>query len=293
MPQRRAVISLTLILALGLPAAALANSAGIINQYGPAATCFNCHLPGQWMQGTINLTSPAYAGLKYTFSFTCTAPASGGVLPVAGVNVHATCGKLSLHPAETKTKLVSGQITHSQPKAASGGSVTYKFNWTAPASSTGCAVNVTGLLGNNNKLSSGDVTCQAMKGLLVLPVPDGGVPPQKDAGVTPKQDTGTTPKKDSGHHAEQGQRRHAEQGQRRHGQRRRAVQHRRRHSGRRGGNRRPWRGAAPRAGGGRRVRLHAGGAPARGGRALDPGAGAAAPDPTPALGGEVQVAAAC
>jgi MYXO-CTERM domain-containing protein len=197
-PQRRAIVSLTLILTLGLPAAALANSKGIINQYGPAATCFNCHLPGQWMQGTINLTSPAYTGLKYTFSFTCTGPASGGVLPVAGVNVHATCGKLSLHPAETKTKLVSGQITHSQPKAATGSSVTYKFNWTAPASSTGCAFNVTGLLGNNNKLSSGDVTCQAMKGLLVLPVPDGGVPPQKDAGVPPKKDSGTTPKKDSG-----------------------------------------------------------------------------------------------
>lgn len=198
MPERRAVVSLTLILTLGLPGAALADSKGIINQYGPAATCFNCHLPGSWMQGTINLSSPAYSGQKYTFTFTCTGPAGGGALPVAGVNVHATCGKLSLHPSETKTKLVSGQITHFQPKAATGGTASWKFNWTAPSTSTGCAFNVTGLLGNNNKLASGDVTCQAMKGLLVLPVPDGGVPPKKDAGVTPKKDTGTTPKKDSG-----------------------------------------------------------------------------------------------
>jgi MYXO-CTERM domain-containing protein len=191
-------VGLTLLLALGPPSAALANSTGIIDQYGPAKTCFTCHLPGQWMQGTINLLSPVYTKQTYTFSFVCSAPAGSGALPVAGINVHASCGTLSVHPTETKTKLVSGQITHSQPKAASGGTVTYKYNWTAPASTTGCAFSVTGLLGNNDKTSSGDVTCQAMKGLLVLPTPDGGPPPKLDTGVTPKKDTGVTPKKDTG-----------------------------------------------------------------------------------------------
>jgi MYXO-CTERM domain-containing protein len=196
--KRRFVEGLAQLLVLTLPGAVAANSKGIIDQYGPAKTCFNCHLPGQWMQGTIKLTSPVYTKQKYTFSFTCTGPAGSLPLPIAGINVHTTCGTLSMHPMETKTKLVSGQLTHSQPKAASNNTVTYKFDWTAPASSTGCAFNVTGLLGNNNKLSSGDVTCQAMKGLLVLPTPDGGPPVKKDAGVTPKKDTGVVPKQDTG-----------------------------------------------------------------------------------------------
>jgi len=178
------LVVIALVLAAA-PGPARANSAGIIDQYGPSKICMNCHLPGSMMNGTIKLTSPAYTGLKYTFSFSCAGAGASGALPVSGVDVYATCGKLSVNPAEPLSKLVSGQIIHSKPKATTGNAVTWTFDWTAPATSTGCAFHITGLLGDNDKKVGGDVSCMAMKGLLVLDTPDGG-PPPVDAAV--KQD---------------------------------------------------------------------------------------------------------
>lgn len=184
-----------LLVAVALPGRARANSGGIPDQYGPSNTCMNCHLPGSMMKGTINLLSPVYSGQTYTFSYDCAGPSGAGPLPVAGINVHASCGQLALHSSEPKTKFVSGQIIHSQPKATTNNAVTWQFTWTAPAAETGCAFNVTGLLGNDDGNKGGnDVTCMAMKGLLVLNTPDGGPPPDaaipKDAPASSDSGTG-------------------------------------------------------------------------------------------------------
>jgi len=153
----------------------------------------NCHLP-QMRKGTIKLISPAYMGKKYTFSFTCAdTTGGGGTLPVAGVNIHASCGTLAA--VEPGTKIVNGQLIHSQPLPTTSNARTWQFSWTAPAASTSCGFTIAGLLGDNNKKATGDVTCLAMKALLVLPSPDAGPPDlllNKDSGQ--KSDTGATTK---------------------------------------------------------------------------------------------------
>jgi len=172
----------------GLAAPARASSGGIGGYYGPSKTCMSCHMPPSMRQGSIALTSPVHVGKTYSFSFTCAdTTGAGGSLPVAGVDIFASCGTLAPSPTEPKTKILGGELVHSQPVATVNASKTWSFSWTAPASPTSCGFTITGLLGNGDgKATGGDVTCMAMKALLVVPVPDAGppdlTPPTPDAG---------------------------------------------------------------------------------------------------------------
>jgi hypothetical protein len=176
---------------LQLGGVARANSTGITGYYGPQHTCMNCHLP-QMRKGTIQLVSPAHTGKTYIFSFTCAdTTGAGGTLPVAGVDIHASCGTLAT--VEPGTKIANGQLIHTQPLSSTNNAKTWQFSWTAPAApSTSCGFTIAGLLGDNNKTPIGDVTCLAMKALAVVPPPDAGPPdlPSK-ADSAQATDTGT------------------------------------------------------------------------------------------------------
>jgi MYXO-CTERM domain-containing protein len=193
------LLRLSLVAALlHLDGNARANSSGITGYYGPSKTCMNCHLP-QMRKGEIKLVSPAQSGKKYTFSFVCAdTTGAGGTLPVAGVDIYSDCGGLGA--VEPGTKIVGNQLIHTQARPTTNNAKTWQFSWTAPAGSTSCGFIIAGLLGDNNKKATGDVTCLAMKALLVLPSVDAGPPPPpKDIGAPPpKKDVGAPPPKQDG-----------------------------------------------------------------------------------------------
>jgi MYXO-CTERM domain-containing protein len=189
------------VLQLQLGGVARANSTGVTGYYGPSNTCMNCHLP-QMRKGTIELTSPARVGKTYTFSFTCAdTTGAGGTLPVAGVNIHADCGKLAA--VEPGTQIVNGQLIHTQAKPTTQNAKTWQFSWTAPAAPTSCGFTIAGLLGDNNKKATGDVTCLAMKALLVQPPPDAGPPdlppPARDSSAPAADGAAATGDSGAGH----------------------------------------------------------------------------------------------
>lgn len=125
----RGEISLVLIgLFLGSVyfSSAFAFSSGVTGQ-----SCTNCHTSGST---TVSITGPdviqAHSGSQYTLTITGDGP--GGTTPevIGGLNVAATDGILAL--VDAATRLENGEITHTQPKAFTGNTVSWLFEWAPP-----------------------------------------------------------------------------------------------------------------------------------------------------------------
>lgn len=123
---------------LGVAAAVLgpnaeAYSSGIFGRSGNPATnggstCNACHSGGT--TPTVTLTGPS--SVTPSSSNTFTLRIAGGQRVAGGLDVSTTAGTLGV--IDIGTQLLSGEITHDNPRAAAtDGSVTFTFQWTAPA----------------------------------------------------------------------------------------------------------------------------------------------------------------
>ncbi len=79
---------------------------------------------------------------------------SGGPLAAAGTNIAVSSGELTRINSELRKD--NGELTHSSPKSASGSSVRFDFNFTAPASGGSVTMAANGNSVNLNGSTSGD-----------------------------------------------------------------------------------------------------------------------------------------
>src|SRR5262245_26756121 len=87
-------------------------------------TCTNCHGGGKIP--TVNLSGPASVAPAAVNTYVLTI--SGGQKLFGGLDVSASGGTLAAF--ESGTKLLSGEVTHTSPKAVSStGSVSFSFKW--------------------------------------------------------------------------------------------------------------------------------------------------------------------
>ncbi len=114
---------------------------------GDGGTCLGCHYGGTVVGQSVGLSNiPLFFTAGQTYSLTLTAQHSaalkGGFQIVATNNANGNMiGTFAASMAE-KTRLTgAGRLTHSSSKDFSGGSASWTFNWTAPA--TGSPANVT------------------------------------------------------------------------------------------------------------------------------------------------------
>jgi len=139
-------------------------------------TCTNCH--GGGITPTVNLSGPMSVtpGAINTYVLTI----SGGQRLFGGLDVSATSGTLAAF--ESGTQLLSGEVTHTSPKAVNAsGAVSFSFQWTAPSSPGTATLYGAGLSANGSGTSGDDANLMAMAiSVQSLPVPN--QPPVADAG---------------------------------------------------------------------------------------------------------------
>jgi hypothetical protein len=141
------------------PARALGFSTGITTTQFGATGCNQCHSGGT--TPTVTLAGPTTVAPASTNEYTLQIFQTGSQSK-AGLNVSSLSGKLATGGANSaKTQVLSGtggraEVTHTSPKAAVGGVVTFSFLWTAPASFSSVTLNAWGNAVNGNGTNSGD-----------------------------------------------------------------------------------------------------------------------------------------
>jgi Secretion system C-terminal sorting domain len=127
----REVAGIIFIIIITVSILLFANSTGI-----SGTTKKNNNL-GCWCHGTsptvsvsVNIIGPDTLAPGATGNYELTI--SGGPLVRAGTDIAASSG--TLKPVSSDLHLLSGDLTHSSPKAPSNGMVTFQFKYTAPSS---------------------------------------------------------------------------------------------------------------------------------------------------------------
>ncbi|WP_223638744.1 MXAN_6652 family MXYO-CTERM-anchored protein [Corallococcus sp. EGB] len=151
---------------------AFANSTGIngrSGKQGVSCTASGCHGGGS-STPTVTLEGPTAltAGQTGNYSLIIT----GGPGVKAGMNVAVDGATLT---AGAGTKLMSGELTHSLPKAFSNGSARFDFSLVAPATNGTYKVYAAGNSVNGNNESTGDSHANATLDIVVT----GGTDPVK------------------------------------------------------------------------------------------------------------------
>ncbi len=146
----RAVAVLACTLAITLPAAA--------HEHGiQAMGCGTCH--GTMGSATITITddrSVIMPGDTVNFRATITAPN----VKVGGIFVPPPDQGTLGAAADSGLTLSDGGLTHSNPKPAVDGSVTFDFTWTAPSTPGATILDAYGLAANGDGRNTGDVPGQ-------------------------------------------------------------------------------------------------------------------------------------
>jgi len=128
--------------------AAAARAGGIVT-----SDCTGCHGSASQSMATIT-ASPATFNPGDTVTLTLSIQWSS--IKVGGAYITAN-GAGTLRPISGEgLAMNSGGLTHSSPKAASGGQVTFKFSWQAPSTPGGVEIDAYVLAGNGNNGPSGD-----------------------------------------------------------------------------------------------------------------------------------------
>jgi hypothetical protein len=143
-----AMLGLSIVLGRAKPA--LARAGGIVTD-----SCQACHGSAGGDPPALSLTPDAATfdpGDLVSFTLTVRAPTMkvGGVFITSG-------GVGSLRSLDGQGLKINGQgLTHTAPKAAVDGAVTFRFAWQAPTMPGGVNIGVAALAGNGNNSSAGD-----------------------------------------------------------------------------------------------------------------------------------------
>ncbi|MBX7102217.1 MAG: hypothetical protein K1X89_31160 [Myxococcaceae bacterium] len=141
-----------LLLTLALAAPAQAKKFGIAS-----SSCNGCHKGGPSATTTITAMPATFnPGDTVTIRVTVTGGGSVGGLFLTS-NTSGTFTTI----AGQSTQLQNGNVLHSAPKSASGGSVTFDVKWTAPSTAGGTDFDAATVLGNNDNGSGGDTGTEA------------------------------------------------------------------------------------------------------------------------------------
>jgi len=148
-PLRSALFILACVLGTTRPAEAYKNGIQTL-------TCGACHRNNGMTAAMVTLTpdhTPVLPGDTVSFEATITAPniQDGGIFVVA-----PEVGLLATSAGQGLT-LSDGSLTHSAPKAAENGNVTFDFTWQAPAEPGAVNIQIYALAGNGNVQNSGDL----------------------------------------------------------------------------------------------------------------------------------------
>ena len=141
----------------------LARSDGSITS---SVDCSACHSDaGTVVLGIVGLeTVPTDSSHTYVLTIT------GGPAVIGGLDVYAPDGG-TLSVVDALTQLNSGEITHTEPKAFSGDSVSWEFDWTAPSTPGSYDISAQGVSANDGNGSGGDVAGSTFLTIQVVPIP--------------------------------------------------------------------------------------------------------------------------
>ncbi len=114
-------------------------------------SCSGCHGGGA-PEPTVTLTGPQ-TSVAPGSTVTLTLTIGGGV---SNGGFFLTTGGVGTFSAGNGTRVLGNGLSHSTPRAASGGSVTFTVQWTAPATPGGVEFDVGVIGGNADGRSSGD-----------------------------------------------------------------------------------------------------------------------------------------
>jgi Putative metal-binding motif len=131
-----------------LPTPAYARRNGIVSQ-----GCTGCHSGGKSPAVTLTL-DPAVFEPGAIVTATVSIQALNG--SVGGMYLSASTGQFSLLSGQLTSLQSDTEVTHSAPKAATGGNVVFQTRWLAPSNPGGVLFEVWALSANGNNAPSGD-----------------------------------------------------------------------------------------------------------------------------------------
>lgn len=147
---------LPLLALLGSVLAVLPVTPALASSGGVAGDGCGCHGSGEVgidVSASAMMISP---GDTVTMTVTLSSPTAAE----AGLFLEANAGQLSTLAGQGLAEVMAG-LTHSQPRAMSGGQAQLAFEWTAPASPGAVRFEVWAVAANGNNNSSGDVSDDA------------------------------------------------------------------------------------------------------------------------------------
>ncbi len=111
-----------------------------------------CH--GDDPDPSVNVVVSGPETLQPEMEGTYTVTITGGPLKVGGTDIAVSKGKL--FPLGSDLKLVSGELTHTNPKKPEGTSIVFKFTYKAPITTGTETIYVVGNSANGNDKKTGD-----------------------------------------------------------------------------------------------------------------------------------------
>ncbi|WP_165942208.1 PQQ-dependent sugar dehydrogenase [Luteimonas arsenica] len=184
----RPLMAVAVLLAWGTADASLHGRNGFSGNPGTngGATCAACHAPGAAVP-TVSISGPQQLDAGTIAEYTVTI--SGGPAVTGGLGVSATGGYGSFQAIGKDVHVVGGELSHTQPKAFSGGTLSFSFRWQAPAHNGPVTLYAAGnssnglldLLGDG--VGTGQLAVNVSNGDPDPPVPP--VPPPSEATLEP------------------------------------------------------------------------------------------------------------
>lgn len=183
--------ALVVSMSVGFAATGWANSTGYSGASGKdnGFYCRNCHAGGTAPTVAFDGPTNLAPGASATFKFTVTSHSASQV--IAGLDVAASAGTLSLIEGQG-TRLLLNEVTHFSPKANdANGQASFEFTWQAPASNGTYTLYGAGNSANGNRLQTGDAAARTTYQVVVGAVPPTATPapptPTATATATPTQ----------------------------------------------------------------------------------------------------------
>jgi hypothetical protein len=150
--KKRKTFNTILLLVIAASILVYAHETGITGATLKNGFGCDCHSPSPSANVMVAINGPEMLAVNETGNFTVTI--SGGPLVRGGTNIAASTG--SLAPAGPDLQILSLELTHTQPKAPSGGSVIFEFTYTAPENPGEITLYANGNSVNFNGENTGD-----------------------------------------------------------------------------------------------------------------------------------------